>query len=186
MEQINILVQSGEYCRLFTSKTSFSIRNIITQLRRYNPIAKVIAVWYGDETPEYANNQIWTILPYNYQQPYFNRIDTSEEKPEYLQKYAYRSAVNMWYCQCLNNGKYPGLHPFSGVKRNGVLPPLLSKFSEEHYPLFVQDKDNPFIAKEDILSHLDGYRVERMINGYEVAGYVIDNNRYSTNGNDRM
>lgn len=184
MQQINILVQSGEYCRLFKSKT-FSVRNIIAQLARYNPIAVVLTIWYGTEEPEYANNQEWTLLPDNFQRPYFIQIDSSNEKSIYLQKYAYRSAVNMWYCQCLNNGIYAGLHPFSGVKRDGVLPPELSKFNEEHYPLFIQDKDNPYIAKEDVLSHLDGYRFEKKINGYDVQGYVIENNRYSTKWNDR-
>lgn len=185
MQQFNILVRSGDFCRKFTTKT-FSVRNLITQLIRYNPFAQVVCVWYGTNEPLIIkgvfSNDEWIKIP---EDMYFvNHLPSiPEDKEGLLNQYDYRTAVNMSYVIDGNRGEYPKLHPFKGVRLSGQLPEELKQYEDAHYPLFVSDKDNPYVNKEDILLHLDGYRVEKMVNGYDVEGYIIENNRYSTNQN---
>jgi len=180
MTKINILVRSGQYCRVFSSQT-FSIRNLITQLRRYNPNADVLCIWYGEGTLYFASNDEWKKLPlHSWRVPDAIYIPTDNDKVSLLENYDYRTAVNLSYARCMNIGKYPKLHPFKGVKIGGHLPSELSKYEDAHYPLFVADNENPYANKEDILLHLDGYRIEKKVNGYDIAGYLIENNRYSS------
>lgn len=184
MQPINILVRSGQYCRQFTTKT-FSIRNIITQIRRYNNNAQVVAIWYGDKEPFMTeglfSNEEWREIPssIHFDDNMSKSIPTTKEG--LLKEYDYRTAVNMSYVIDCNNGTYPRLHPFKGVNRKGQLPKELAAYKNSHYPLFIADADNPYTNKEDVLLHLDGYRIERKVNGYDIQGYLIENNRYDTN-----
>lgn len=183
MENVNILVKSGVYGRQFTAKT-FSIRNLITQIRRYNPDCSVLTMWYGDFKPDYISNERWRVLPEHFRIPNEINVTKMKEKEKYLENYDFRTATNLWYAKCCNCGDYPTIHPFKNVKRKGVLPSELQQYSESHYPLFVADDVNPYTVKDDILLHLDGYRIQKQIQGYDIAGYLIENNRYSTNKNE--
>ena len=184
MEAINILVRSGQYCRQFTTKT-FSIRNLVTQIRRYNPAVEILCLWYGDLKPYFLSNEEWKKFPSQWRVPNAIYIPTDNNKEHLLENYDYRTAVNLAYARCLNVGTYPKLHPFKNVKRDGNLPAELSKYENVHYPLFITDEQNPYTTKEDILLHLDGYRIERKVNGYDIEGYLIENKRYNSQEDDR-
>lgn len=179
MEAINILVKSGNHCRQFTTKT-FSIRNLITQLRRYNPSADVLCMWYGDSKPFFLSNEEWKKFPIQWRVPNSIYIPSDNDKVSLLENYDYRTAVNLAYARCLNVGTYPKLHPFKNVTLEGELPQELAQYEDAHYPLFITDEQNPYDAKEDILLHFDGYRVEKKVNGYDIEGYLIENKRYNS------
>lgn len=179
MEAINILVRSGQYCRQFTTKT-FSIRNLVTQIRRYNPAVEILCLWYGDLKPYFLSNEEWKKFPSQWRVPNAIYIPTDNNKEHLLENYDYRTAVNLAYARCLNVGTYPKLHPFKNVKRDGNLPSELAQYENVHYPLFITDEQNPYTTKEDILLYLDGYRVERKVNGYDIEGYLIENKRYKS------
>lgn len=184
MEKVNILVSTEKYCRQFSSQT-FSIRNLITQIRRYNPTAQVLGLWFGDFQPHFASNEEWKKLPSSWRIPDSISIPNNDKKEDLLENHTYREAVNLAYARCLNNGQYPKLHPFKNVHRSGNLPAELAQYENAHYPLFITDDQNPYETKEDILLHFDGYRIERKVNGYDIEGYLIDNKRYNSQEDDR-
>lgn len=191
MKQINIYTKSCDKYRIFSTK-QFSIHDLSVQLQRYNPYIQVIALWLSEEQPELnANNETWKILSLEELDSDLEQISGSGEKidilytknlTELLENFNYRTALTMYYVNCLFYGIYPKKNPFYGVKMNGELPEdVAARLDIKRFPAFVRNEDNPFFYFSDILLYFDGRKIERMYRGEEVKGYIIEACRYKNN-----
>lgn len=192
MTQINIYTKTANKYRIFTCK-SFSIRGFAVQIVRNNPDILVLSFWYGDVPDQmHANNQQWEILSFQQAEQDLEKIRQSSPQnypfDEYyihtladlLEKYDYRTAQNLYFCQCLNTNEYPKENPFSGVRFDKPMPTdISSRLQIDHLPAFLKDEDNPFYHFSDILLYYTGKRVERLFRGDMVKGYILETCRFN-------
>lgn len=189
---ISILVRSGQYWRVFFTE-SFTIRPACNHLQRYNPDFRIMSVKYGMfPTNIIPNNTQWVKLTKDEEDELMASIvedkdtfqpipDVPDLKAYLLSTYKYRTALNMWYIHAANSGIYPSKSVFRGVKSNPEYIPisLIKKIGICQHLTFVSDADNPYEDKEDILKYYDGRRIEKMVNGQKVEGYLLDSIRIS-------
>ena len=189
METINIYVWSAGMYRLFQTN-QFTIHAISVHLQRYNPNIQVKALFYGNIKNLNANNTKWQILTYSQVEEDFQKIkpiqtNTTDTLAELLQKYDYRTALNVYNVNCLEYGIYPKKNPFKGVKIECSIPTdVTDRIRIFRYPTFIQDEKNPFENNSDILKHYDGKRMERLWRGEIVKGYYLTGCRYTNENNE--
>ena len=187
---ISIIVKSGDNYRVFTTE-SFTIRPAVNILQRYNPDYSILAVKDG-EFPEgiQADNTGWTnMAPLEadtmmqmaemsgvYEIP----ADRWNYRRMLLENFPYRKAMNLWYVHCAKNGIYPSKQPFKGVYAD--VPEWVKKEigTCEHHT-FISDENNPYIDKSDVLKWYEGRRIEKMIGGHSVQGYLLTKIRERNN-----
>lgn len=191
MQKISVLIKSGDFYRIVTTN-SFNLQGTAVQIHRYNPVTKVLRLWYG-EIPDGMNstNLNWKQLsdrelaqdllkidrePLNFPLP--EKFDLQH----LLNDYDYRTALNVYYCGCLTNNEYPQENPFAKVKMNGKMPEDIARMLNiKRLPAFVRDEENPFYYYSDILLYFNGKRIERLYHGNMVKGYLIDECRFENN-----
>lgn len=200
--KISLLVQSGEFYRVFETE-SFSIRPAVVHLQRYSSNYKIVAVCYGDFLGCPADNKNWkrckiTGVYYRGDIIYLPRVEKNptqqaieRSKAWLLQNWDYRTAVNMWYVYAATNNIYPSKTPFAGIAIDGEFSPvpteLYNILGRCERPRFLPDNANPLPEKWDVLRWYEGRRIERMINGEKVEGYLLRGCRIkdnSTQGNE--
>jgi len=190
-DPISVLVNSGNKWRVFTTE-SFTIRPIVNHLQRYNADFNIRKVRYGYFPTEILpNNTSWTKMTLYEVNDMFDVIDEDTNfdtipsvpdlKKHLLENYDYRTALSMWYIHCANSHIYPSKSVFRGVKVSDIPDWLITQTGRCQRPCFVSDKDNPYTNVWDILKYYDGRRIDRMINGQKVSGYLLDSMRI-TNG----
>ena len=190
---MSVLVRSGEYWRVFTTE-SFSIRPIVNHLQRYNPNYTIIAIKYGYFPSEIIpNNTSWQKLTNDEEMATLNIVMEEEIfnitpsvpnlKTHLLEHYPFRTALSMFYRYAAERAIYPSKSVFRGVEVSDIPEWLIAQMGRCERLTFVSDTDNPYIEKSDILKYYDGRRIERMINGQKVSGYLLDNPRITIENN---
>lgn len=192
MQKINILIKSGEYYRIVTTKNAFTLQGTAVQIHRYNPVTEVLRLWYG-EIPEGMNatNQNWSHLSDGElsqdlqkidEEPLNFKLPNTYNLQHLLNDYDYRTALNVYYCGTLTNNQYPLENPFAKVKMNGRMPDDIARMLNiRRLPAFVRDEENPFYHYSDILLYFNGKRLERLYMGDMVKGYLLDECRFENN-----
>lgn len=192
---ISVLVRSCDsYWRVFTTE-SYSIRPIVNHCQRYNPDFQIVKVKYGYFPTEIIpNNTSWqkldrteedNTLQIINEETTFNELPSVNNIKQYLlESYDYRTALSMWYIHCANSHIYPSKSVFRGVKVSDIPKWLITQTGLCQRPCFVADKDNPYISVSDILKYYDGRRIDRMLNGQKVSGYLLDSMRISVEESD--
>lgn len=172
---ISVLVQSGDYFRIFTT-TSFSCRALVTLLWRYNPNYQILAVKYGEfacDCPRWEKDYEMCeedgLLP----------INERYTREELLRNFDFRTAVNLFYIYCSQDGKYPAKSPFKGVK---CWTPEEFAFVVHERPIFVPQEQ--CFEGDDVFKYYDGKWIERWMNGEKRSGYYLTEARITNENGD--
>ena len=175
---ISVIVKSGEWWRIFTSE-AYSIRSIIVHLNRYCPDYQIMAIRYGFYPTKLLSNLEWRKLEkaeVTALKVYFHDFSNIGTKEQILSTTApYRDKVNLYYIKCSIERAYPSKTPFRGIAVNSIPYEASAEYgSRVEHPFFVADADSIYTEPSDILNHYDGKRVDKVICGETVKGYLIE------------
>lgn len=181
--RVNLLVECNGMYRIFSTER-YSVRSQLRQLRRMNPIAKVVAFSYGEPTGELSNlNFYWTYGKGMGIEEEFNgyKADNSRDPVHYLSTYRYRTALILMNIKQFNADDSIQRDPFSNLTLaelpEGPDPERVVRACSLGRSVFVPyseiDSDDP----GDVLLRWKGKRMERTLDGETRKGYWITGSR---------
>lgn len=170
-----ILIESDNKFRCFVTT---DVRNQLNLLVRFNPSFELIGIY---EQPIDVSGDNWVDKsPYNGSEPE-NLAESRRNhanKEILLQYNSFEVAEIKYFAFCADNRIYIRKNEFEEVNWDANSKDL--KFGEIEHPVFVKDSD---VGDYDIRRFYNCQRLRKLVNGFEVNGYIVYNDRQK-NKND--
>lgn len=164
-----ILVKSNNKWRCFSTT---DVRTILNVLVRYNPDFELIGIY--DKEIEVSSEEWVDSCDLNGSEE--NNLVKSRRNyanKELLLKYnSFEVAELKYFAFCADNRIYIRKNEFEGVK--WYIPENELKFGEVENLMFVSDDE---VGYYDIQRYYNCQRLRKLVNGFEVNGWVIFNDR---------
>lgn len=168
-KKYNILVKSKNKYRCFVTTDTRTILNVLV---RYNPDFELVGI-YSDDIDVSSEEWVDKCNLNGSEESNLVGLKRNYANKEILLKYnSFEISELLYFAYCADNRIYIVKNPFEDVKWEVADKDL--KFGGIEHPMFVKDDE---IGDYDIQRYYNCYQLKKLINGYEVDGFVIVDDR---------